>query len=183
VWEEEKWATGGSKVGNGVDVTQTHHLYTGGFSTMYTTILHADLVEKVCIVMRETWEYMAVDLGVGFEDVYLQYKSGKPDWVVRSNLKKSSSVLDGDIKDGSVHSAHEHLFSWQGLKTLVQILVSNTYLVNGQLISHQILGIPMGTNCAPILANLYLYWYESDFMSRLTAKDQALAQSFHMTFV
>jgi hypothetical protein len=146
------------------------HLYTGDFSTMYTTIPHGDLVEKVGLVVDEAWEHMGVDLDVSVDDIWLKYKDGESEWVVRPNLKRS------------VHTAREHVFSRQGLKDLIQILVASTYLVNGQLISHQVLGIPMGTNCAPILANLYLYWYESNFMSRLTAKDQALAQSFHMTF-
>ena len=30
-----------------------------------------------------------------------------------------------------------------------------------------VLGIPMGTNCAPLIAYLFLYCYESNFMSNL----------------
>ena len=35
------------------------------------------------------------------------------------------------------------------------------------MIYQQIVGIPMGTNCAPLIANLFLYCYERDFMSDL----------------
>ena len=31
----------------------------------------------------------------------------------------------------------------------------------------QIVGISMGTNCAPVMADLFLYCYERDFMSHL----------------
>ena len=31
----------------------------------------------------------------------------------------------------------------------------------------KIVGIPMGTNCAPLIADLFLYCYERDFMSNL----------------
>ena len=31
-------------------------------------------------------------------------------------------------------------------------------------------GIPMGTDCAPYLANLFLYAYEFDFMNNLIKK-------------
>ena len=31
----------------------------------------------------------------------------------------------------------------------------------------QIVGIPMGTNCAPLIADLFLYCYEREFMSTL----------------
>ena len=36
------------------------------------------------------------------------------------------------------------------------------------MVYRQIVGIPMGTNCAPLIADLlFLYCYESDFMSVL----------------
>ena len=35
------------------------------------------------------------------------------------------------------------------------------------MIYQQIVGIPMGTNCAPLIADLFLYCYERDFMSNL----------------
>ena len=35
------------------------------------------------------------------------------------------------------------------------------------MVYQQIVGIPMGTNCAPLIADLILYCYERDFMSDL----------------
>ena len=35
------------------------------------------------------------------------------------------------------------------------------------MVYKQIVGIPMGTNCAPLIADLFLYCYERDFMSDL----------------
>ena len=32
----------------------------------------------------------------------------------------------------------------------------------------QIVGIPMGTNCAPLVADLFLFCYERDFMKDLS---------------
>ena len=51
-------------------------------------------------------------------------------------------------------------------------------------IRRQVIGIPMGTNCAPSLANLFLYRYESAFIDRLMAKKDGheVAASFHNTF-
>ena len=41
----------------------------------------------------------------------------------------------------------------------------------------------MGTNCAPLLANLFLYSYEADFMQGLLKKNEKkLARSFNFTF-
>ena len=33
------------------------------------------------------------------------------------------------------------------------------------MVYQQIVGIPMGINCAPLIADLFLYCYERDFMS------------------
>ena len=35
----------------------------------------------------------------------------------------------------------------------------------GQLFE-QMVGIPMGTNCAPLLADLFLYFYENEFLDK-----------------
>ena len=37
----------------------------------------------------------------------------------------------------------------------------------------QIVGIPMGTNCAPLVADLFLFCYEIDFMKDLSSDNQA----------
>jgi hypothetical protein len=44
-------------------------------------------------------------------------------------------------------------------------------------------GIPMGTNCVPLLADLFLYSYEADFIQELLKKNERkLARSFNFTF-
>ena len=35
------------------------------------------------------------------------------------------------------------------------------------MVYEQIVGIPMGTNCAPLIPDLFLFCYERDFMSNL----------------
>ena len=45
--------------------------------------------------------------------------------------------------------------------------MENIYVQFDGMVYQQILGIPMGTNCAPLIADLFLYCYERDFMSDL----------------
>ena len=43
-------------------------------------------------------------------------------------------------------------------------------------------GIPMGTNCAPLIADLFLFCYERDFMLNLSKSNQIdLIQKFNRT--
>ena len=37
----------------------------------------------------------------------------------------------------------------------------------------QIVGIPIGTNCAPLVADVFLFCYERDFMTSLSNDNQA----------
>jgi hypothetical protein len=46
-------------------------------------------------------------------------------------------------------------------------LVDNIYVVFGDQVFQQSVGIPMGTKCAPLLAGLVLYLYEADFVQKL----------------
>ena len=46
----------------------------------------------------------------------------------------------------------------------------------------QIVGIPMGTNCAPLVAELFLFCYENDFMDSLSGDNQAdIIEAFNST--
>jgi hypothetical protein len=56
------------------------------------------------------------------------------------------------------------------------------YLIFLQLFQ-QVVGIPMGTNCAPFLADLFLYSYESEFHQKLL-KDKKIheARAFNFTY-
>ena len=46
-------------------------------------------------------------------------------------------------------------------------LKENIYAQFDSMVYQQIVEIPMGTNCAPLIADLFLYCYERDFMSDL----------------
>ena len=46
-------------------------------------------------------------------------------------------------------------------------LMETTYVQFDGMVYQQIVGISMGTNCAPLIADLFLYCYERDFMSNL----------------
>ena len=51
--------------------------------------------------------------------------------------------------------------------------MDNIYIRFGTKLYRQIVGIPMGTNCAPLVADLFLFCYERDFMQNLSCDNQA----------
>ena len=65
------------------------------------------------------------------------------------------------------------LMSCQNVCDALHYLLDNIFITFGSKLYWQIVGIPMGTNCAPILADLLLFCYEWDFMSSLSDHNQA----------
>ena len=67
--------------------------------------------------------------------------------------------------------------------SLTEFVVTNTYVMSGSILRKQAVGIPIGTNCAPADANLYLYSYESEYNDWLTRSNEVeKAQAFHLSF-
>ena len=76
-----------------------------------------------------------------------------------------------------------HNFSLCQFIELLNFLIDNIYISFGTQLFRQTIGIPMGTNCAPLLADLYLFAYEYEFMKSLVStKKLHLARKFNFTF-
>ena len=65
------------------------------------------------------------------------------------------------------------LFNKPTLMDHVKFIIENTYVANSlKHIYQQKIGIPMGTNCAPELANLVLYVMESTYIDNLVSTNR-----------
>ena len=89
---------------------------------------------------------------------------------------------------------HERLFSLpltkvgihfghvQNVCDALSYLLDNIYIRFGTKLYRQNVGIPMGTNCALLVADLFLYCYERDFMDSLNHDNQAdVIEAFNST--
>jgi hypothetical protein len=146
-------------------------LYTGDFSTMYTTIPHSDLIEKLGSCVHEAVAWEATTRGVNEERIRFVIENGEEcTYGVRSPRSKDVFSKQTTVCTDTVME-------------LVHFLIKNTFVKNGENLRQQVVGIPMGTNCAPLIANLYLYAYESGFIDRLVkSQGEEAARRFHMTF-
>ena len=62
-------------------------------------------------------------------------------------------------------------------------LINNIYVVCGDFLFRQVIGIPMGTDCAPFLANLYLYSYEYQWLvKKYENKEFDILRKFNYCF-
>ena len=66
---------------------------------------------------------------------------------------------------------------------MTEFLVDNIYIRFGGQLFRQMVGLPMGTNCAPLLADLFLYSYENEFLDKLIKEDKRkLARRFSLSY-
>ena len=79
------------------------------------------------------------------------------------------------IKSGSIN------IDARLLMAMIEYLVDNIYVHVGNRVFRQCIGIPMGTDCAPLLANLYLFYFEYQYMKNLMKNNRGKAKQFSHT--
>ena len=77
-----------------------------------------------------------------------------------------------------IHFGHVRMYVCDALS----YLLDNIYIRFGTKLYRQIVGIPMGTNCAPLVAYLFSYCYERGFMDSLNHDNQVdVLEAFNST--
>ena len=75
------------------------------------------------------------------------------------------------------HLATGQSLTEEKLISYVEYLIDNIYVNVGNEVYRQCVGIPMGTDCAPLLANLFLFFYEYRYMKGL------IKNNIHMAII
>ena len=88
-------------------------------------------------------------------------------------LPFTSDLLNGDNK-----------YTANVICKMTEFLVDNIYVRFGGQLFRQMVGIPMGTNHAPLLADLFLYSYENEFLDKLIKEGKRkLARKFNLSYI
>ena len=75
-----------------------------------------------------------------------------------------------------------NLWSYQKVCEAFTFLLDNIYIRFSSKLYRQIVGIPMGTNCVLLVADLFLFYYERDFMLSLSEDNQfGVIEAFNST--
>ena len=116
----------------------------------------------------------------------LTYFSARSIFVEYAYKKEGKLYLACNDKKAFFTSAYNyrgyHLWSFQNVCGALSFLLDNIYIRFGTKLYRQIVGIPMGTHCAPLVADLFLFCYERDFMKNLFSDNQAdVIKAFNLT--
>ena len=81
------------------------------------------------------------------------------------------------------HSDSYNKYSEDNLIKMLEFIVDNIFVVFAEKVFQQTVGIPMGTNCAPLLADIFLYSHEAGFIQYfLSMGKKHLASRFNLTY-
>ena len=119
-------------------------LSTYDFSTLYTTLPHNLIKEKLLDLIEWTFKRALKNYGSPY---------------LACNDRKAFFT--------SSDQSRYTLWSCQNVCDALSYLLDNIYIRFGTKLYRQIVGIPMGTNCAPLVADLFLYCYDRAFMDSL----------------
>ena len=64
---------------------------------------------------------------------------------------------------------------------MIDFLIDNIYIKTGNHLFWQCIGIPMGINCAPLLANLFLYSCGIEFLRSMKKSNKKWEKAFNLT--
>ena len=142
-------------------VHRTTSIQTFDASTLYTSIPHDLLKSRTNSIINNAFKH---------KNGATRYTHIK---VCRNKSYFTSDPLNGDNK-----------YTADDICNMTEFLVDNIYVRFGGQLFRQIVGIPMGTNCAPLLADLFLYSYGNEFFfikSLRKAKESLLESSIYHT--
>ena len=130
-------------------LSSCYSIKTFDFSTVYTTIPHSKLKNK----LRELVQLC---------------------FIKKNGQRRYKYLVIGRDRSYFVkhHSDSTKKFSETDIFNMLEFLIDNIFVMFGGRVFQQTVGIPMGTNCAPLLADLFLYSYEADFIQGFLNKNE-----------
>ena len=127
---------------------------TFDFKTLYTKIPHNKLKEAMELFVRDVFGYN--------KKKYIDVRN------------KSAKMIN---KRGNGLS-----FSIVELINAINTVIENSHIKFNSKVYEQIIGIPVGTNCAPYLANIFLHRHEKEFISYILTVNTDIAYSLKHIF-
>ena len=121
------------------------HVSTWDFFTLYTSLPHAQLKNQLHDLLERVF-----------------YTKGK------SFIATNSFCTFWTTDRMSMRHTY---FSCRELGLAIDFLIDNIYIRFGNSVFRQVIGIPMGTKSAPLLADLFLHTFEYDLMVKTMKQD------------
>ena len=147
-----------------LDACTATSVQTFDFSTLYTSIPHDLLKSRISNLVHNAFRK---------KDGSVRYTHIK--------VTRAQGYFTHDINGGG-----DNMYTADNFCKMIEFLIDNIFVQFGGRLFLLVIGIPMGTNCAPLLADLFLlflYSYEYEFLDSMIKSDhRRLARSFNLCY-
>ena len=128
-----------------LDVRTAASVQTFPFSTLHTSIPHNLLKCRISNLVHNAF----------------RKKVGS---VIYSHIKvtRSKGCFTHDMGGG-----RDNMYTADLIFQMIEFLIDNIFVQFVACLFRQVIGIPMGTNCAPLLADLFLYLHGKEFLDNM----------------
>ena len=128
-----------------LDVFTTTSVQTFDFSTLYISIPHVLLKFRISNLVHNAFRK---------KDESVRYTHIK--------VTRAKGYFTHDINGG-----RDNMYTADNICKMIEFLIDTIFVQFGGSLFWQVIGIPMGTNCAPLLADLFLYSRENEFLDNM----------------
>ena len=144
-----------------LDVRTATSVQTYDFSTLYTSVPHNLLKSRITALIHNSFKR----------------RNGSNRYTHIKIMSGKGYFID------TINPGGDNLYTADQICRMVEFLIDNIFVKFGGCLLRQVIGIPMGTNCAPLLADLFLYSYESEFLDNMIrGGHRKLARSFNICY-
>ena len=126
-----------------LDITTATPVQTFDFSTLHISIPHNLLKCRISYLVHNTFR--------------------KKDGCVRYTHIKVTGTKGFFTHD--INGGGDNMYTADNICKMIGCLINKIFAQFGGCLFRQVIGIPVGTNCAPLLAGLFLYSYENEFQT------------------
>ena len=145
-----------------LDVHTATSVQTYDFSTLYTSIPHNLLMSRITALIHNSFKR----------------RNGSNRYTHIKITSERGYFIDTINPGGG-----NNLYTADQTCRMVEFLIDNIFVKFGGFLFRQVIGIPMGMNCVPLPADLFLYSYEGELLDNMIrGGHRKLARSFNLCY-
>ena len=145
-----------------LDVRTATSVQTFDFSTVYTSIPHDLLKSRISNLVHNAFRK---------KDGSVRY--------AHINVTRVEGYFTNNINGGG-----DNTYTADDIFKMIEFLIDNIFVQFGGRLFRQVIGIPTGKNCTPLLADLFLYSYDNEFLDNMVRSGHRwLARSFNLCYI
>ena len=145
-----------------LDACTATSVQTFDFSTLYTSIPHDPLTSRLSNLVHNS--FIKKDGNVRYTHI---------------KITRAQGYFTHDT-----NGSDDNMYTADNICKMIEFLIDNIFVQFGRRLFRQVIGIPMGTNCTPLLVDLFLYSYENEFLDNMIKSGhKRLAKSFNLCYI